>query len=217
MNQTPVRLVISRLEARYGVARRRGHRDPLDTLIETILSQATNDRNRDRAFTELKRQFPTWEAVRRAPVHRIARAIRSAGLARVKSARIKNILDRLHHLAGGLDLGFLCRMPVEQACAFLTSLDGVGPKTAACVLLFSCGRPVFPADTHILRVTRRLGWIPPHCSDQRAHEILGRLIPAEKCYSAHVNLIRLGREVCRPRAPRCTDCCLASICPSVRL
>ncbi|HXF04206.1 MAG TPA: endonuclease III [Blastocatellia bacterium] len=208
-----VRTVIARLEARYGIPRLRADRDPLDTLIETILSQATNDRNRDRAFAELKRQFPTWEAVRRAPVRQIARAIHSGGLAAVKSARIKKILAHIQQRVGSLDLNFLRRIPVEQARAFLTSLDGVGPKTAACVLLFSCQRPVFPADTHILRVTRRLGWIPENCSDERAHEILGRLIPAEKCYSAHINLIRLGRDVCRPRAPRCDECCLRSECP----
>lgn len=208
-----VRTVITRLEARYGIARLRPDRDPLDTLVETILSQATNDRNRDRAFAELKRRFPTWEAVRQAPVREIARAIHCGGLAAVKSARIKKILAHIHQRVGSLDLDFLRRIPVERARAFLTSLDGVGPKTAACVLLFSCQRPVFPADTHILRVTRRLGWIPQKCSDERAHEILGRLIPAEKCYSAHINLIRLGRDVCRPRAPRCDECCLRSECP----
>lgn len=212
-SQRKVRAALARLEARYGIARLQPDRDPLETLIETILSQATNDRNRDRAFAELKRRFPTWEAVRQAPVRQIARAIHSGGLAAVKSARIKKILTQIHEQAGSLDLDFLRHIPVEQARAFLTSLDGVGPKTAACVLLFACQRPVFPADTHILRVTRRLGWIPQTCSDQRAHEILGRLIPAEKCSSAHINLIRLGRDVCRPRAPRCATCCLLAECP----
>ena len=207
-----VRQILEHLEATYGVPRLRRDRDPLDTLIETILSQSTNDRNRDRAFARLKARFPTWEAVRRAPAREIARAIRIGGLARIKSVRIKRILREIERRTGALDLSFLCRAPLEEALGFLRSLEGVGPKTAACVLLFACGRPVFPVDTHIRRVAERLGLIPRRCSDERAHEQLGRLIPARHCYAAHINLIRLGRDVCRPRNPRCEACCLVQYC-----
>jgi endonuclease-3 len=211
-----VRRILDRLEATYGRPRRPRDRDPLDTLIETVLSQSTNDRNRDRAFARLKARFPTWEAVRRAPAREIAAAIRVGGLARIKSVRIRRILREIERRTGALDLSFLCRAPLEHALAFLRSLEGVGPKTAACVMLFACGRPVFPVDTHIRRVAGRLGLIPPRCSDERAHEQLGRLIPARRCYAAHINLIRLGRDVCRPRTPRCHACCLARDCAYAR-
>ncbi len=211
-----IRRIIERLEATYGRPRRRRDRDPLDTLIETILSQSTNDRNRDRAFAQLKARFPTWEAVRRASPQQIAATIRVGGLARIKSARIKHVLQEIKRRTGALDLSFLTRAPMAEALRFLRSLDGVGPKTAACVLLFACGRPVFPVDTHIRRVAGRLGLIPRRCSDERAHEQLGRLIPARHCYAVHINLIRLGRDVCRPRNPRCEACCLAPDCAYAR-
>jgi endonuclease-3 len=211
-----IRHILADLEATYGVPRRRRDRDPLETLIETILSQSTNDRNRDRAFAQLKARFPNWDAVRRASTREIAAAIRVGGLARIKAVRIKRLLREIERRTGALDLSFLPRMPLEEAQHFLRSLDGVGPKTAACVLLFACGRPVFPVDTHIRRIAERLGLIPPGCSDERAHEELGRLIPPRQCYSAHINLIRLGREVCRPRHPRCEACCLIRYCAYAR-
>ncbi len=211
-----VRHILENLEATYGLPRHRRDRDPLETLIETILSQSTNDRNRDRAFARLKARFPTWDAVRRASTREIAAAIRVGGLARIKSVRIKRLLREIERRTGALDLSFLKRAPLEEAWHFLRSLDGVGPKTAACVLLFACGRPVFPVDTHIRRIAERLGLIPPGCSDERAHEELGRLIPPRRCYSAHMNLIRLGREVCRPRRPRCEACCLIRYCAYAR-
>ncbi len=207
-----VREILEQLEAAYGVPQLHRNRNPLDTLIETVLSQSTNDRNRDRAFARLKARFPTWDAVRRASTREIAAAIRVGGLARIKSMRIKRILQEIERRTGALDLSFLCRAPLEEALGFLRSLDGVGPKTAACVLLFACGRPVFPVDTHIRRVAGRLGLIPQRCSDKRAHQQLGHLIPARHCYAAHINLIRLGRDVCRPRNPRCEVCCLIQYC-----
>jgi len=207
-----IKRIIENLEATYGRPRLRPDRDPLETLVETILSQSTNDLNRDRAFTHLKKRFGSWEEVRRARAGSIAKAIKVGGLANIKSVRMKKILNEIKNRVGSLDLSFLKRAPIEDAKQFLTSLEGVGPKTAACVLLFSCRRPVFPADTHILRVTRRLGLIPPKCSDERAHEILGRIIPANKCSSAHINLIRLGRQVCRPKNPQCEECCLLEYC-----
>lgn len=213
MNQREtITALIQNLEATFGVPFPRRREDPLDVLIETILSQSTTDSNRDRAFAQLKQRFPTWEKARRARPETIANAIRCGGLANIKSVRIKAILNEIKRRCGSLDLSFLCQMPLEEARRFLLSLDGVGPKTAACVLLFACQRPVFPADTHILRVTRRLGLIPAKCSDGRAHEILEALIPPKKCYSAHINLIRLGREICRPQNPRCPVCPLIEYC-----
>jgi len=204
--------IIQNLEATFGVPKPHPAQDPLDSLIETILSQSTTDTNRDRAFTSLKQRFPTWEQVRRARPPTIAQAIQSGGLANIKSVRIKTILNEIKRRRGSLDLSFLCQVPINEAKEFLLSLDGVGPKTAACVLLFSCRRPVFPADTHILRVTRRIGLIPKKCSDERAHEILESLIPPKKYYATHINLIRLGRRMCRPQNPKCLECPVLEYC-----
>jgi endonuclease-3 len=204
--------LIEHLEAAFGVPRPRPREDPLDVLIETILSQSTTDTNSRRAFATLKKRFPTWEQARRARPASIARAIRSGGLANVKSVRIKNVLNEIKERRGSLDLSFLNEAPVEEAKAFLVSLEGVGPKTAACVLLFACRRPVFPADTHILRTTKRLGLVPEKCSDEQAHARLERLIPPKKYYPTHINLIRLGRGICRPQDPQCLECPLLEYC-----
>jgi endonuclease-3 len=204
--------IIQNLEAAFGVPKQRPRQDPLDVLIETILSQATTDTNSDRAFARLKERFPTWGQARRARPESIAQAIQSGGLANVKSVRIKNILNEIKKRRGLLDLSFLHDVSLAEAKTFLLSLEGVGPKTAACVLLFACRRPVFPADTHILRVTRRLGLIPPRCSDEQAHEMLENLIPPKKYYSTHINLIRLGRQICRPQNPKCLECPLLEYC-----
>jgi endonuclease-3 len=204
--------IIQNLEAAFGVPKQRPRQDPLDVLIETILSQATTDTNSDRAFARLKERFPTWEQARRARPESIAQAIQSGGLANVKSVRIKNILNEIKKRRGLLDLSFLHDVSLAEAKTFLLSLEGVGPKTAACVLLFACRRPVFPADTHILRVTRRLGLIPQKCSDEQAHEMLENLIPPKKYYSTHINLIRLGRQICRPQHPKCLECPLLEYC-----
>lgn len=205
--------IIEHLEAAFGVPRPRRSSDPLDVLVETILSQSTTDLNSRRAFASLKRRFPTWEQALRARHQTIAQAIQSGGLANIKAARIKAVLRSIKRRRGSLDLAFLCHLPLKEAKAFLRSLQGVGPKTAACVLLFACRRPVFPADTHILRVTQRMGLIPKTCSDERAHNILEEMIPPEKYYSTHINLIRLGRQICRPRNPRCLECPVLDYCP----
>jgi len=204
--------IIQHLEAAFGVPKQRPRQDPLDVLIETILSQATTDANSGRAFASLKEQFPTWEHARRARPENIARAIERGGLANVKSVRIKNILNEIKKQRGSLDLSFLHDVSLAEAKEFLLTLEGVGPKTAACVLLFACRRPVFPADTHILRVTRRLGLIPQRCSDEQAHEMLEGLIPPRKYYSTHINLIRLGRQICRPQNPKCLECPVIECC-----
>ena len=203
---------LDRLQAAFGTPRPERRLPPLDELILTILSQNTNDRNRDRAYAALRARFPTWEETLRADRMEVEEAIRAGGLARVKSRVIQEVLARVRHDQGRLDLGALRRMPLDEARRYLTGLRGVGEKTANCVLLFACGRAAFPVDTHIHRVARRLGWVPEGATPGRSHEILGRLIPEERCHAAHVNLITLGRRVCRPRRPACPACPLLRHC-----
>jgi len=188
--------------------------DPVAELVSTILSQNTNDRNRDRAFESLRARFPTWEAVRDAAVEEVAAAIRTAGLAQTKAPRIQAALRRIAAARGAITLDFLAAMPLEEARAWLLALDGIGPKTAAIVLLFAFGRPAFPVDTHIHRVTRRLGLIPEKASREKAHLLLEALFPPETYYAGHLNLIRHGRETCHAGRPACPRCALARLCPS---
>lgn len=204
--------IIQNLRAVYGTPMPERGLDPLDALIETILSQSTTNANSNRAFASLKRRFPTWESARRARVSSIEAAIRSGGLAKQKSVRIKELLNEIHKRRGSLDLSFLKTAPLEEAKQFLASFKGVGPKTLACTLLFSCNRPVFPIDTHIFRIARRLGLIPEKCSDEVAHRLMEEMIPNKRYYEAHINLIRLGRKVCRPSNPLCEQCCLVDYC-----
>lgn len=204
--------VIQNLKAVYGAPMPQLGLDPLDVLIETILSQSTTNVNSGRAFESLKRRFPTWEAARRARVTSIEAAIRSGGLARQKSVRIKELLNEIHKRRGSLDLSFLTTAPPGEAKQFLADFKGVGPKTVACTLLFACNRPVFPIDTHIFRIARRLGLIPGRCSDEEAHRLMGEMIPPKRYYEAHINLIRHGRRICRPRDPLCEQCCLVDYC-----
>ena len=185
---------------------------PVDELVSTILSQNTNDRNRDRAFTALREALPTWEAVRDAPARSISRAIRPAGLANQKGPRIKAVLQAITKERGSLDLDFLRQMSPEQARAWLLRFKGVGRKTASIVLLFSLGMPAFPVDTHIYRVSGRLGLRPEAASLEQTHDLLARALPAEAYYAAHLNLIRLGREICAARSPKCAVCPLQDDC-----
>jgi len=186
--------------------------DPLDELINTILSQNTNDLNRDRAYHALRAKFPAWEAVRDAPAPQVIAAIKSAGLANQKGPRIQKVLRRITKERGELDLNFLRDWPADQAKAWLMSLDGVGPKTASIVLLFALGKPAFPVDTHIHRVTGRLGLIPPRTSADKAHEILETLVPPEWYHSFHLNVIKHGRQVCKAQRPLCEKCVLQKYC-----
>ncbi|MBN1305134.1 MAG: endonuclease III [Anaerolineales bacterium] len=185
---------------------------PLDELVSTILSQNTNDVNRDRAFDALRARFSTWEAVLDASPESIIEVIRPAGLANQKGPRIQNVLREIMVERGNLDLRFLSDLPVDEARAWLTKFKGVGPKTAAIVLCFSLKRPAFPVDTHIYRVTGRIGLRPEKISAEQAHEHFERLFPPETYYAAHLNLIRLGREICQARKPKCPDCPLNHIC-----
>ena len=204
--------IIQNLKATYGVPKPEPALDPLDVLIETILSQSTSNVNSGRAFESLKRRFPTWDSARRARVSSIEAAIRSGGLARQKSVRIKQLLNEIQKRRGSLDLSFLNNAPLDEAKQFLASFKGVGPKTVACTLLFACNRPVFPLDTHIFRIARRLGLIPENCSDEEAHRLMGEMIPTKRYYEVHINLIRHGRKICRPTDPLCERCCLIDYC-----
>lgn len=190
-------------------------RNPLpaiDELVSTILSQNTNDVNRDRAFDSLRAKFPTWEAVRDAKEKEVIEAIRVAGLANQKGPRMQQVLRAITEERGSLDLQFLAEMPIEEARAWLTKFNGVGPKTAAIVLCFSLGMPAFPVDTHVYRVTGRLGLRPEKMTVEQAHPYLESVFPSETYYAAHLNIIRLGREVCNARKPNCPQCPVNTLC-----
>jgi endonuclease-3 len=190
-------------------------RNPLpavDELVSTILSQNTNDVNRDRGFNALRAKFPTWEAVRDAKPGDVIDAIRPAGLANQKGPRIQQVLRAITEERGSLDLDFLAGLPVEEARAWLTKFNGVGPKTAAIVLCFSLNMPAFPVDTHIYRVSGRLGLRPDHMTVEQAHPYLESVFPPETYYAGHLNLIRLGREVCAARKPNCPKCPVNKLC-----
>lgn len=201
----------SQLRAAYGEPEWRP-RDPIGVLISTILSQNTNDVNRDQAYERLRERFPTWETVLNAPEGDLIEAIHPAGLAPTKAPRIQEALRRILTERCTFSLDFLADRPLEEARAWLLSIPGVGPKTAAIVLLFAFGRPAFPVDTHIHRVARRLGLIPPRATRMQAHELLENLIPPELYYPLHLNLIALGRDVCHPRSPECGRCVLQDMC-----
>ncbi len=196
----------------YGFPEWRNPFPPIDELVSTILSQNTNDTNRDRAFQALKSRFPTWEEVRDAEVSQVIETIRPAGLANQKGPRIQNILKEITRQRGELDLSFLHEMTTDEARDWLLQFKGVGPKTAAIVLQFSLEKPAFPVDTHIYRVTGRLGIRPEKMNADQAHDYLAGLLPPETYYAAHLNLIRLGREICHARKPDCQRCPLQELC-----
>ena len=200
----------------YGNPTWRNPLPPVDELISTILSQNTNDANRDRAFASLRQRYGTWELLRDAEAGSVIEAIRPAGLANQKGPRIQQVLREITAERGSLDLGFLSGMPLQEARTWLMKFKGVGPKTAAIVLCFSLGRPAFPVDTHIYRVTGRIGLRPEKMTVEEAHPHLESLFPPETYYAAHLNLIRLGREVCSPRNPACERCPLQLICNYAR-
>jgi endonuclease-3 len=206
------RQVHQRLLDFYGEPVWRNPLPPVDELVSTILSQNTNDTNRDRAFESLRRRFPTWELVRDAAPSSVVDAIRSAGLANQKGPRIQQVLKDITVERGSLGLYFLKDLPLEEARLWLMKFKGVGPKTAAIVLLFSLGHPAFPVDTHIFRVTRRIGLLPEKMTVEQAHPHLETLFPQDAYYSAHLNIIRLGREICAARTPECPRCPLRTLC-----
>ena len=212
-DEKPVGYIIQNLERAYGepVNKWTGW-DVLDMLVAVILSQATSDANSDRTYDALKRRFPTWDALLRARPETLVETIRLGGLANQKAAVIRDLLRQVKDRHGSFDLSFLRSVPASEAVEYLASFRGVGPKTAACTLLFACGLDLFPLDTHIFRILRRVGLIPARCSDRFAHDVMNRVVPAGKFYSFHVNLIRHGRKLCRPRDPFCERCPIVEYC-----
>lgn len=210
----PILEIVLRLRDVYGDLPWHPHGDGVTELVLTILSQHTADTNSGRAFANLLAVFPDWDAVRRAEPEAIAEATRAAGLSTSKAPRIKQVLQRIRDERGDYDVSFLADLPLDEARAWLVSLPGVGPKTAACVLMFALGRPALPVDTHVFRVSRRLGLLPAKASAEAAHQILEAMVPPELMYEFHVGLIKHGRHCCRALAPACATCVLSAICPS---
>lgn len=200
------------LSRQYGYPTWRQHLPPVDELVSTILSQNTSDTNRDKAFDALKARFPTWEAVRDAPVDAVIDTIRPAGLSNQKGPRIQAALRYLTETQGRITLDHLNGMTIEEAKAWLTSINGIGPKTAAIILCFALGRPAFPVDTHVHRVTGRLGLIGPKVSAEQAHVILEEIVPPDDYYAFHLQVIQHGRQVCHARNPECDRCVLQADC-----
>lgn len=206
------RQVHLRLLGFYGQPTWRNPLPPVDELVSTILSQNTNDINRDRAFESLRQRYRTWELVRDAETGSVIDAIRPAGLANQKGPRIQQVLREITTERGSLNLNFLSDLSLEEARAWLMKFKGVGPKTAAIVLCFSLNRPAFPVDTHIYRVTGRIGLRPKKMTVEDAHPYLESLFPPETYYAAHLNIIHLGREICGARKPACGMCPLKVVC-----
>jgi endonuclease-3 len=208
------RRIRARLAETYGVPRLPPHGDPIAELVLTVLSQSTNDRNRDVAYLRLRDRIPSWVGVRDAPVAAIEEAIRPGGISKVKSARIKAILDALPQDADGPTLDGLATMPVDEGRALLTALPGVGRKTAACVLLFAWGLRDVPVDTHVGRVCARLGLLPATGSADAIHDAMLAITPPGAELELHVNLLRHGRRTCHAQRPRCGECPLRRMCPA---
>lgn len=200
------------LEKLYGIPEREANVNVLDCLIRTILSQNTNDVNRDKGFTALQERFPTWEEVRKADVEEIGESIRIAGLHVQKSRTIKNFLTWLKANRGKLDLEFICGMESSDAIQFLCQHKGIGIKTASVTLTFACGHEVFPVDTHVIRISRRLGLVPSTCTAEKAHEVMPQIVPVGKSLPFHMNLITFGRKICHARKPECDKCPFTTHC-----
>ena len=201
------------LAKEYGNPQWSGRRQSgLDELVSCVLSQSTTDTNRDRAFARLRQEFPTWQEVVDAPAAAIIEAVRVAGLANQKGPRIQQLLRHIHRERGEYDIEFLARLPLAEARAWLLSLVGVGPKTAAIVLCFSFNLPALPVDTHVHRVALRLGLIPPRASANRAHDLLEELVDEADYYAFHLQMIRHGRAICAARSPKCPACTLREVC-----
>jgi endonuclease-3 len=221
MPQKRLKVVAFKLEKLYGKKKWIAHTDPLSELIATILSQNTSDRNSHRAYSNLRSKFKTWDGVRKADVRKIADTIRSGGLADVKAERIKKTLNQIHAeilRSDGrkkkidLNLDFLKRWSTQKIKDYLRKFKGVGEKTIACVLLFSLKRPNMPVDTHVLRVSKRLGLVPENIDAKKAEVILEELIPKNLIYQFHLNLIEHGRKTCKSTNPRCGNCVLFENC-----
>jgi len=200
------------LDKEYGKKILRPSGDPLSVLIETILSQNTSDHNSHKAFRNLLSTFKNWEKLRKAPLWKIEKPIKSGGLAKIKAKRIKNILNQIYKDNSKTDLSFLRRFKTEEAIDYLNKFKGVGEKTTSCVLLFALGRPVIPVDTHVLRLSKRLNLLPKKIDSKKAQEILQKKVPRNLVYSFHLNLIAHGRKICKAQNSRCGECALFDLC-----
>ncbi len=207
--------IIELLDARYGRAPQQLSNEPVFELVLTLLSQHTSDHNSGQAMHRLLERFPTWDAILAARVSEVEDAIRPGGLAPTKSKRLQELLAEVKERRPGWDLALLRDLPLDDAKRWLTSLPGVGPKTAACVLLFSLGRPALPVDTHVERVAKRLGLVPPKMPADRAHAHLEETLEPDEVYAFHVDLIQHGRRTCHARRPLCDECVLEPRCPRV--
>ena len=202
------------LARQYGPVEWAPRYDPISELVNTILSQHTSDINSERAFRNLRKRFESFETVAAVDVKEIEEVIRPAGLFRIKASRIKAVLNDILDEVGSLDLSFLSEMPLDDAKIWLRKLNGIGPKTAAIILCFAFGMPAMPVDTHIYRISKRLGFIGSKVSADQAHEILESQVPSENVFAFHMYLISHGRQVCKALRPRCDKCVLAWGCPS---
>jgi endonuclease III len=214
MKKPSVLSIMESLEKQYGKREIKPHHDPIAELVLTILSQNTSDINSRPAFKSLTTSFPTWEQVLQAKPVELAETIRRGGLARIKASRIQQSLLEINRRKGTLDLAFLKNMPISEARDWLMELPGVGSKTASCVLLFAMGRPTLPVDTHIFRLSKRLGLINNNSSLRNAHIFLESVVPPDLVYEFHVLMIEHGRRICIARRPRCPECTLNPVCPS---
>ncbi len=212
-SEADIRTVQRRLRASQGPFVAKPGLPVIDELVATVLSQHTSDVNSERAFAQLKTRFPSWQQVAEAPADEVAHAIRSGGIANQKARRIQQILTAIEEREGSLDLSRLDGLDDAALESYLRALPGVGPKTAACVLVFSMGRPAFPIDTHVHRILLRLGWIPATATADRAYQLLAPLVPADIRYDLHVAMITHGRTVCRAQQPACGTCVLRDLCP----
>ncbi len=203
---------MARLERTYGERRWQGRREPVAVLVGTILSQNTNSANSQAGFRRLRERFPTWQQVADTPLGSIARCIRVSGLSKIKAPRIRSILRQIRAERGRISLNFLRDLPPQEAFKYLVRFDGVGPKTAWCVLMFSFGKNVFPVDTHIHRIAFRLGLLDGKVLPEKAHELLKPLIAPKDRYAMHVLLIAHGRQTCLARKPKCDQCCILQFC-----
>lgn len=211
-----VKRIAAALEARFGVPEPRSDEDLVGSFVRTILSQHTSDANAYRAFDKLKSRFPGWDDVAAARTRSIAAAVRSAGLANQKAPRIRHFARWVRDTFGGYDLSALRRMSDEEITELFTSVKGIGVKTVSVVLLFSLGRDVFPVDTHVHRICRRVGLVPDRATAEQTHRLMAQLVPEGAALSLHVNMLRLGRTICHARRPRCPECPLRRLCDYAR-
>jgi len=202
----------SQLEGYYGTPAIKHPGDPLETLMRTILSQNTSDVNRDKAYQSLKARFPTWESVRETPPEEVATAIRSGGLANQKTARIQRVLSWLEHRQGSLDLSWICDEDTDKMIDLFTQIKGIGVKTISIVLCFSCRKDVFPVDTHVNRICRRLGLAAENAAPEKTFWLMRAVMPPGISQPLHLNMIRHGRQICKSRQPKCSECILLDRC-----